>query len=212
MTFSPFFFFFVSHLSFSGFFSLSLTLSLTAHQIRLAIRNIPTSNPFATSQHWTHLQRSLLPNPFTTIPFATIPIHDDLVESFTVAAKSFVVLVAFACSSLLLLAVVTFARHCHICSPSSLLLAVVTFACSSSLKLARRRWSLIVVVDQTLATFRLPPTLTLQLPFADSAPTALQLPPTPTVRLPFTDSNPRDPSASTSTDDPSPSLQTFFFS
>ena len=169
MTFSPFFFFFfVSHLSFSGFFSLSLTLSLTAHQIRLAIRNIPTSNPFATSQHQTYSQHPntepIHNDPFCRThsrrshlrrsPFTTIPIHDDLAESFAVAAKSFAVLVAFACSSSLVLAVVAFARYCRTCSLSSHLLAVVAFAhrrrfcllvvteaCSSSLKLDRRRRS-----------------------------------------------------------------------
>ena len=197
MTFSPFFFFFVSHLSFSGFFSLSLTLSLTAHQIRLAIRNIPTLNPFAT------------------IPFAK-PIHDDPICDDPHSRRSRRIVhrrrQIVRRTRRFCLLIITFARRRRICSPLSHLLAVVAFACSSSLKLARRRWSLIVVADQTLATFRLPPTLTLQLPFADSTPTALQLPPTPTVRLPFTDSNPRDPSASTSTDDPSPSLQTFFFS
>ena len=140
---SALFFFFLFHFSlFLGFFSLSLTLSLTVHQIRLAIHNIPTPNPFATSQHWTHSQRSLLPN-----PFATIPIRDDLVESFAV-------LIAFACSSSLLLVVVAFTRRRHICLLSSHLLAVVAFA-------RRRRSCLLVVADQTPATFRLPPTPTL---------------------------------------------------
>ena len=57
------------------------------------------------------MQRSLLAN-----PFATIPILDDLAESFAVAAKSFTILVAFACSSSLLLAIVAFTivafAHC----------------------------------------------------------------------------------------------------
>ena len=120
MTFSPFFFLF--HFSlFLGFFSLSLTLSLTAHQIRLAIRNDPNVEPIRNIQ---------TPNPFATIPFAE-PIRDDLAKSFALAAKSFVVLVTFACSSSLLLTAVAFARHRRICSLSSHLLAVVAEAWSS---------------------------------------------------------------------------------
>ena len=112
---------------------------------------IPTPNQitFATSK-----RRYPLPLICTrTIPFATIlpsrrshlrqprrrdnrlpiPIRDDLAESFVVATKSFAVLVAFACSSSLLLVVVAF--------------TVVAFArcrrwsAPSSLKLDRRRRS-----------------------------------------------------------------------
>ena len=94
------------------------------------IRNIPTPNPFATSQHRTHSQRSLL----------SIPIRDDLIESFTVSAKSFAVLVAFACSSSLLLAIVAFTIAAFARRRRWSLL-VVARACSSSLKLARRHQS-----------------------------------------------------------------------
>ena len=139
MTFSPFFFFFVSHLSFSGFFSLSLTLSLTAHQIRLAIRNIPTLNPFAT------------------IPFAK-PIHDDPICDDPHSRRSRRIVhrrrQIVRRTRRFCLLIITFARRHRICSPLSHLLAVVAFArrrrfcllvitkaCSSSLKLDCRRRS-----------------------------------------------------------------------
>ena len=90
-------------------------------------------------------------------------------------------------------------------SPSpSLLFAVVTFArrhrwgSPSSLKLDHRRRSNPSDISAPSHTDA-------------SAPTTLRLPPTPTVRLPFVASNPSDPLTSTSTSDPSPSLQTFFF-
>ena len=95
-------------------------------------------------------------------------------------------------------------------SPSpSLLFAVVAFTVvtfarrhrwgsPSSLKLDRRRWSNPSDISAPSHTDA-------------SAPTTLRLPPTPTVRLPFVASNPSDPLTSTSTSDPSPSLQTFLF-
>ena len=155
MTFSPFFFFFCFTSLFFWVFSLFPSLS-PSQPIRLGspFAMILMSNPFATSQHQTHSQRSLLPN-----PFATIPIRD---ESFTLAAKSFAVLVTFACSSSLLLTAVTFACCRRICSLSSLsshLLAIVAEACSSSLKLDRRCRSnpsdiLAPSHTDTLASFR----------------------------------------------------------
>ena len=183
MTFSPFIFFF-----FTSLFS-----------------SLSPSQPIATSKRSQHRTHSQHPNteptrndPFCRSPFATISSN----YSPSLPNRS-------PYLSLLL-------AHHRFCLPSLLLpllhlLAVVAEACSSSLELARRHWSLLVVANQTPATFRLPPTPTLQLPFADSAPTALRLPTTPIVRLPFAASNPSNPSASTSTDDPSPSLQTFFF-
>ena len=83
--------------------------------------------------------------------------------------------VLFACSSSLLLGIVAFtcvafARCRHFCLPwSLLLLAIVAFAACLS-RFCRRRFCLIVVADQTPATFQLPATPTLRLPFADSAP------------------------------------------
>ena len=163
MTFSPFFFFFFHFSLFLGFFSLSLTLSLIAHPIRLlirlAIRNDPNTEPIRNDPfRWTHWRRSRQigsPSPPNRSPYS----------SLLLARHHFCLLiVAFAC-------------HCHFyrccfCLPLSLLLAC-------------HHWSLIVVVDQAPTTFRLPPTPTLQLPFTDLAPTTLRLPPTPTVRLPF---------------------------
>ena len=52
---------------FLGFFSLSLTLSLIAHQIRLAIRNDPNTEP---------IRNILTLNSFATIPFGK-PIRND---------------------------------------------------------------------------------------------------------------------------------------
>ena len=158
MTFSPFLFF-LFH------FSFSLTLSLTAHSQH---PNDPNTEPDHIRNIQTTIATIVYPLPFVTIPSATIspsqrffadphsrrshrrdhrlpiPIRDDLAESFAIAVAVAV-------------------HHCrHFCLqssllPSSHLLAVITEA-------RCRHWSLIVVADQTPATFRLPPTPTLQLP------------------------------------------------
>ena len=143
MTFNPFLFF-LFH------FSFSLTLSLTAHSQH---PNDPNTEPDHIRNIQTTIATIVYPLPFVTIPSATIspsqrffanphsrrshrrdhrlpiPFRDDLAESFALAAKSFAVLVTFACSSSLLLTAVAFARHRRICSLSSHLLAVVTEAC-----------------------------------------------------------------------------------
>ena len=187
MTFSPFLFFFFH-------FSFSLTLSLIAHSQHPNIQTIPTPNQitFVASKQRSrrlfilcHSRRSRRCND---------PIRDDLAVATIVCRSPFATISPSQPS---------FAdphsrrsRRCDhrlpipICNDLAELFSIaITFACNrrfyrrriyspSSLKLA-------VIADQTPATFRLPPTPTLQLPFAGSAPTALRLPPTPTVRLPF---------------------------
>ena len=125
MTFSPFFFF-VSLFSFSGVF-LSFPHSFPHSPSDSVVNQARHSQ---RSQNRTHSQRSLSLNPLATIS----------PNRLAVAAKSFTVLVAFACSSSLLLA---HRRFCLPLSllPLSLLLAVVAFACLSSLKLDRCRRS-----------------------------------------------------------------------
>ena len=129
---APFFFCFTS-LFFWVFFSLSLTLSLTAHQIRLAIRNDPNVEP---------IRNIPTPNPFATIPFAE-PIRDDP-HSWRIVHPCCQIVRRTRHFCLL---IVTFAYRRRFCSPSLHLLVVVVFArrrrwsLPSSLKLDRRCWS-----------------------------------------------------------------------